>query len=261
MQNLAGRIEGPVAVIGDLHGQAEELESILTALREAPDYQERWIVFIGDFVDRGPDPKRIMEMVLDLCREHPKTTAVAGNHDLAMVASLNWIETPDYANWSERWLDHYDAQTTFASYGAEFGNLEELDKSIPDEHRLFLTDLRWVVEHPEYLFVHAGLDTNAPFEMQLRILRQKDLSLAQPQWLCSKSLVQADAPPDCPLTVVSGHTKVPRVEFKSKRILVDTTGGRSGDLSCALLPEKRVLTSAGELVEAQASQSSWWKIW
>ena len=54
---LATRIDGPVAVIGDLHGQVEQLVALLDRLHERPDFRDRWLVFIGDFVDRGPDPK------------------------------------------------------------------------------------------------------------------------------------------------------------------------------------------------------------
>ena len=259
MQTLATRIEGSVAVIGDLHGQAEELRTLLDKLCARPDFQRRWIVFIGDFVDRGPDPKSVLDMVCDLCRDHPKTTAIAGNHEFAMAAALGWIPTPDYSNWSDRWVDHYETEPTFASYVADFGDLQDLAARIPKLHKDFLANLPWCVEHRKYLFVHAGLDPNTPFDMQLRILRQKDFSLNQPQWLCSQKLVQADVPPDCPLTVVSGHEFVPEVKFRQKRILIDTSGGRTGDLSCVLLPENKVIASSGALVGGPSR--SWGKIW
>ena len=52
MTDLATRIQGPVAVIGDVHGQTDQLEGVLDKLRALPDYERRWLVFIGDFVDR-----------------------------------------------------------------------------------------------------------------------------------------------------------------------------------------------------------------
>ncbi|WP_010583271.1 hypothetical protein [Schlesneria paludicola] len=83
------------------------------------------------------------------------------------------------------------------------------------------------------------------------------------------------APPsDCPFTLVSGHVKVDEVVIRPRRILVDTTAGDSGDLSCVLMPERRVLTSgSNEGVtgvtgvtghasgKKPGSGSSWWKIW
>lgn len=259
----ATRIQGPVAVIGDVHGHVEKLQAVLEQLAARPDFAQRWVVFIGDFVDRGPDPKGCLDMVLSLMRQHSRTTAVMGNHEFAMAGGLNWLPVPEFADWGKRWVDHYDSEPTFSSYGAMEGDLADLAAKVPDKHRQMLSDLPWAVEHPQYLFVHAGLDPNTPFEVQMRILRQKDFSLNRPPWLCSKSFVDSDPPPDCPVPVVSGHVKVPAVQLRPKRILLDTTGGFDGELSCVLLPEKQILTSAGP-VEAAATASggrSWWKIW
>lgn len=272
---LTNRIEGPVAVIGDVHGQIEQLETVLDRLRQLPNYEQRWIVFIGDLVDRGPDTKAVLDLVSDLLTEHPKTAICCGNHELAMAGALGLIPTPEYANWAERWLADYGAQETFASYDVPFGELENLKAKLGEQHTKLLSDLPWAIEHPQYLFVHAGLDANTPFAMQLRILKQRDFTLNRPQWLCSKSLVTSPIPADCPVTVVSGHVQVPEVTFSSKRILIDTTGGLGGDLSCVLLPEKKVLTSGADpepkTVAASRSATapksgrgaskSWWKLW
>ena len=55
MASVPTRIDGPVAVIGDVHGQVDKLRRIITKLAAVPGISERWIVFIGDLVDRGPD--------------------------------------------------------------------------------------------------------------------------------------------------------------------------------------------------------------
>lgn len=262
---LASKIQGPVAVIGDVHGHVDKLQAILEQLSARPDFAQRWIVFIGDFVDRGPDPKGALDLFVSLLRQHPRTTAIAGNHEFAMGGALGWFPVPDYAQWGERWVDHYDSETTFSSYSAVEGDLADLAAKVPATHRQILSDLPWVVEHPQYLFVHAGLDPNTPFGVQLKILRQRDFTLNRPQWLCSKSFVEMDPPPDCPVPVVSGHVKVPNVQIRPKRILIDTTGGFDGELSCVLLPEKKIITSAGGAATTasggESSGRSWWKIW
>lgn len=267
--SLRNRIQGPIAVIGDVHGQTEKLAIVLDKLKALPDYENRWLVFIGDFVDRGPDPKGTVELFHRTLRDHPKTTAVAGNHEFAMCAALGWLPTHEGSHWGERWVKHYNSESTFTSYGAQAGDLDELNKKVPAEHRELLAGLPWCVEHPQLLFVHAGLDPNAPFEMQLRILHQKDFSLNRPQWLCEKSFVDSDPPRDCPLTVVSGHVRVDEVVIRPKRILVDTTGGDDGDLSCVLMPEKKIITSGrssmpakpGRPAPAGATKSAWWNLW
>jgi len=240
---LATDIDGPVAVIGDVHGQMDKLNALLRKLEALPDFRQRWIVFIGDLVDRGQDPRGAIDTVLRLHREQKRTTAISGNHELAMSAALRVVNTPDYSDWDKRWLDHYGSQQTFASYGVEFGQLERLKAKLPADHAEFLAGLPWCVEHPDYIFVHAGIDPNQPYGVQRSILRQRDFTLNRPTWLCSKSLPFAETPQDCPLTIVSGHVPVPEVQFHHRKILVDTTGGVSGDLSCVLLPEGRVITS------------------
>lgn len=252
MQALATRIRGPVAVIGDVHGQADKLAVILDRLDTLPDFSDRWIVFLGDLVDRGPDPKAVVDMVVDLRRHHPRTTVICGNHELAMGTALGWLPSPEYSPIGDQWIGVYDSETTFDSYGAAPGDLDDLAAKIPQSHEDLLAELPWCVEHPDYFFVHAGLDPNTPFEMQVRALRQRDFSLSRPQWLCSHSLAtNMTVPVGCRQTVVTGHVRVPRVTFEDRRLCVDTTGGLSGDLSCVLLPEKKVITSSPQKVAAE----------
>ncbi len=264
MSSFASRIQGPVAVIGDVHGQVEKLDEILTKLRQMPDFSRRWVVFIGDIVDRGTDPKGAIDRLLQLQREHPLTTAIIGNHEMGMAASLGLVPTPAYSDWAAHWVQQYGVDTTFASYGAPMGDLARLKSLLPAEHIDYLANAPWVVEHPQAIFVHAGLDPNQPFELQLRILRQRDFTLNRPPWLCSKSFVENGVPADCPVMVVSGHVPIPEVIYRPNRLLIDTTGGRGGDLSCVLLPELVLITSGNEPSQslvAKEEDRPWWKFW
>lgn len=266
------KIQGPIAVIGDVHGQVDKLQVVLERLAKLPEFQHRWVVFIGDFVDRGPDPKKAIDMVLEFANQHPRTTAIMGNHEFAMCSALGWLPGGEGSVWSQRWVSHYSPEPTFESYGAAIGDLADLAAKVPAAHRDFLVNLPWCVEHPQLLFVHAGLDPNIPFGVQMRILQQKDFSLNRPQWLCEKSFVEVDPPMDCPVALVSGHVKVEEVVIRPRRILMDTTGGESGDLSCVLMPERRVINSSTKEQTtvrpdlnrppvAAGGSSAWWKIW
>jgi serine/threonine protein phosphatase 1 len=244
---LASEISGPVAVIGDVHGQTEKLTSILNQLDDRPELKNGWVVFIGDLVDRGPDTKGTLDAVAQLLNAGRKTTVVAGNHELAMAAALGLIETPAYADWSSRWLGSFGAEATFASYGIPFGDCQALRRALPEEHVAILIGAPWSVEHRDYFFVHAGLDPHMPFRAQKAILQQRDYSLNSPGWLFSKKWPFEAVPSDCDKVVVSGHVPVPSVLLEKQKILVDTTGGVEGDLSCVLLPQRTVITSKGEV--------------
>jgi serine/threonine protein phosphatase 1 len=264
MTSVPQRIDGPVAVIGDVHGQTDKLRQIIAQLARLPDIQRRWIVFIGDLVDRGPDPAGSVNLYCDLAKQHGRVTWLCGNHELAMAGSLGLIDAPDYIDFASRWLPHYDSDTTFASYGVPHGDLDGLRSALPEEHKRLMSDLPWSIEHRDYLFVHAGLDRNMPFETQVRILRERDYTLSHPAWLYSKDFIIAGPPMDSPVTIVVGHVPLPQVRFGNGMITTDTTGGTSGELSCVLLPEKVVFQSGNaraQPVTTDAPQRPWWKMW
>src|SRR6478752_2719345 len=98
MQALPTRIRGPVAVVGDIHGHADKLATLLERLETLPDFADRWLVFIGDLVDRGPDPKAVVDMLVDLRRHHARMTVLCGNHELAMTSALGWTPSPEFAS-------------------------------------------------------------------------------------------------------------------------------------------------------------------
>jgi serine/threonine protein phosphatase 1 len=243
---LHAHIEGPITVIGDVHGQAGKLSILLARLRKRQDFGSRWIVFLGDFVDRGESVKTTLDTVLALRAEHARTTAVMGNHDLALAGAVGLIPVPTASNWPQRYIEHYDSDSTFRSYGVPVGDLVALAAAMPDEHKQFLAGLPWRVEHRENLIVHAGLLPDVPYADQLTTLRQRDFTLNRPPWLSERSLAHGGVPTDCKTTVVSGHVPVTRVTFGDRRVLVDTTGGKGGDLSAVLLPERLVITSAAK---------------
>lgn len=238
---------GPLTVVGDLHGQPAKLAALLDRLRARGDFAGRWLVFVGDLADRGPDPRGALDAVLSLRAAHPKTAAVMGNHDLALAGALGLVPVPAASNWPLRYLRDYDGRTTFESYGVPFGDLPGLAAAMPAAHKQLLAGLPWAVAHPAYLVVHAGLLPDVPFADQLAALRARDFGLNRPAWLCDRAVARAGAavPADCPLTVVSGHVPVPQVAFGDRRVLVDTTGGVAGDLSAVLLPEQLAVTSGG----------------
>jgi serine/threonine protein phosphatase 1 len=235
------QIEGPFAVIGDTHGQDHLLEPLLEKLFATPGFEERWLVFVGDFVDRGPNPRRVVEIVLDLIQNRPKTTAIMGNHELAMIAAMDLVDTPSGRDSADIYLTCYSAETTIESYDAEFDNLVSLRDAMPAAHKQFFMNLPWCVHHPHNMIVHAGLLFDQPYEQQLEALRKRDFNQEFPPWLCRHELASTPVPTDCPKTVISGHVPLPNVFMTDNRILLDTSGGLGDTLSAVLIPEREII--------------------
>lgn len=267
MPSVPSRIDGPLAVIGDVHGQTEKLRRIIGQLARVPQVDRRWIVFVGDLVDRGPDPAGTIQLFCDLVAQHQKVTWACGNHELAMAASLGLIQVSDFVDFSARWVNHYLSESTFESYGVEHGNLQGLREALPKSHANVLSDLPWIIEHPDYVVVHAGLDRNLPFETQLRILRERDYTLSHPPWLYSRDFILQGPPDDCPVPVVVGHVPIPSVRIENGMVAIDTGSGHDGPLSCVLLPENEILMSDPVTMQPETPQESggprraWWRPW
>ena len=194
---IPSTISGFFAVIGDVHGHTGPLQSLLENLEESAVYDERWLVFLGDLVDRGPDPRAAVQFVIDLVKNRGKTTCIMGNHEFVLLAALGLYGDRLEREFAQPYLDLYSPEPTFRSYGVEPGDLQGLRRSIPDGHLEFLLSLPWCVEAEGHLVVHAGLLPNEPYDTQLERLRNRETNPGQP-WLHAQRLVTAQPPPDWP---------------------------------------------------------------
>src|SRR5262249_49792288 len=116
--DLPRTIDGPLVVVGDLHGASHLLDRLWRRLTAGVrDLDDRWVAFAGDFPDRGPDTRGVLDAVIGLRGRHGRVAAVMGNHDLALAGALGLVPAPPAANWGLRYVADYDAWPTFASYG------------------------------------------------------------------------------------------------------------------------------------------------
>jgi serine/threonine protein phosphatase 1 len=244
LNGLTGKISGPFIVFGDIHGQTDMLAALLQNLKNTvPDFDKRWLVFVGDLVDRGKDSKGAVQLLIELIRKRGKTSCIMGNHEYVLISSLGILGSTRQGEWSAKYKKIFNAGPTFRSYNVADGNLSALKQAMPAEHLELLSSLPWHIEADGYLVVHAGLFPDRPFARQLEELKNRKFSTMWIPYLDNPELVTSDPPPDCPFTVISGHVRQPSVIFRKKRILVDTTGGLGGDLSAVVLPENMVVTS------------------
>lgn len=211
-------------VIGDIHGMGEALTSILTAiddyLRDVP-HEDYKIIFLGDYIDRGPDSKNVVETIRQLQLTAPdKIITLKGNHELMYLEALN-------GGYSDKELFRYNGgDATLKSYGVE----SEAD--IPFTHKQFFRETRYSYQDDLRYFVHAGIKPRLPLDMQTNHDRV---------WIREEFLA---SPGPFPKYIVHGHT--PRKwdnyhDMTSKiRLNLDFGAVYGGYLVCAVFNDTEV---------------------
>lgn len=141
---------GRTIAIGDIHGCRSALETLLQAV--APRSQDT-VVALGDYVDRGPDSRGVVDLLIELgtrCR----LIALKGNHEEMMLSVIREGQS------HEEWLRHGGIET-LDSYGFS-GNLDVF----PETHAAFFDALHDSFETETHLFTHAAYDPDLPLSEQ-----------------------------------------------------------------------------------------------
>jgi serine/threonine protein phosphatase 1 len=259
---LPTRVAYPVIAVGDLHGQLGWLDKLVAKLRQLPEWPAASLVFLGDLVDRGPDVKGTVQRVLDLLAEKPGSTAVMGNHDLALVSAAGLGGDPD-PFWVRKYATYDGTDNTFRSYLGDEPDyvstegwqdwLGRLREAMPAGHRELLAGLPWVAEADGHLFLHNGLspELDEPATTQLELLRQRkwagyvtpkvgtvtaaELKPGYPVWLGADKRLSANPLPVPGKVQVTGHQRVIVPDVTGDRIRIDTAGGISEPLTACVL--------------------------
>lgn len=208
--------------VGDIHGHRDRLEALL---RRLPLDRERdTVVFLGDYVNRGPDSKGVIDLLLELQRTCPGAVFLRGNHEQAM---LEYADTGDAELLPL--LRFLGVEATLSSYGADAPHRLAGLACLPQAHAAFLRGLTFAYETPTHVFVHAdpGL---------------ADDPRSEPQRLDSRRLVRRDVPPHDHIggrTVVFGHSSFATPLVAPGRIGIDTGAGGGHMLTALELPALR----------------------
>lgn len=151
-------MSGRTIAIGDIHGCSEALVAILAAVE--PD-EEDTVVTLGDYIDRGPDSRGVLDQLIALsgrCRLIP----LLGDHEELLLDSLRDVAC------MKRWLTCGGTET-LRSYGwIPGGPRRALAELIPEPHRDFLAGCRPYHESATHLFMHAGYVPELPMNQQPR---------------------------------------------------------------------------------------------
>ncbi|PBB80513.1 serine/threonine protein phosphatase [Mesorhizobium sp. WSM3879] len=230
-----------VYAIGDVHGCYDELRTLEGKIElDALQFRGRKIIImLGDYVDRGPNSRRVVEHLMAPPPEGFMRVCLAGNHEVAMLAYLDGHLS------LEPWLRVGGRETLF-SYGIDpdrladlYGSSEEVDErireAIPATHVAFMRTLPVMICSERFLFVHAGIRPGIALEAQ----DEADLLNIRSEFLAAAHRLDR--------WVVHGHTIVDVPTLDGRRLGIDTGAFQSGRLTALRIVGKYGrLLSTGE---------------
>ncbi|MBM4354989.1 MAG: serine/threonine protein phosphatase [Deltaproteobacteria bacterium] len=200
--------------IGDIHGHHDKLVGLLEQIAPTP---EDRLVFLGDYIDRGPDSFLVVEELIKLKGRFPNTVTLRGNHeDYVVAVFLGNIN--DYER--KLWLRDNGGNLTIASYKEE-GHFMAV-------HKDFYLGLPLFFETDDFFFCHAGVRPGTPLSAQ----RPEDLVNIRDEFLFSNL--------DFGKVIVHGHSISFEPALLPHRICVDTGASGHGPLTAVELPSRRI---------------------
>jgi serine/threonine protein phosphatase 1 len=202
-----------IFAVGDIHGCYDRLRALLD--RIPLDWSRDQLVFMGDYIDRGPQSFEVVDHLIGLQELHPDIVFLKGNHEQMLA---------DYLLGKDRMLYLYNGgQQTLESY---LRNGAPGEFPIPPRHRRFFDTLRLFHETDAFIFVHAGLRQGLPLAEQ----GPEDLLWIRESFIDSQHSFGK--------RVVFGHTPFDRPLVQPNKIGIDTGAVFGNQLTCVQLPEE-----------------------
>ena len=222
-----------VYAIADVHGRADLLDQafrrIDADLASHPG-SEIIEVFLGDYVDRGPYSREVIDLLIKRGRDR-MAICLTGNHETYLSEFLS--NPAAFDNWKQ-----YGGLTTLRSYGvrgpanpkpSEQSELSlELNRRMPSSHRGFLDSLKPFFTCGDFFFVHAGVRPGVSLAKQ----NINDLLLIRQEFLSHEG--------DFGKIIIHGHTPVREPDVRSNRINIDTGAYATGKLTCLRLEDDQI---------------------
>jgi serine/threonine protein phosphatase 1 len=201
-------------IVGDIHGCLEMLKRLMDTIPWHPHHDR--LIFIGDYIDRGKNPKGVVDYILALKSYAPSVQCLIGNHEAMFL---------DYLKGKDQ--EHYflnGGWHTVRSYEVPDSG-KELD--IPSDHMAFYESLESFIELDDYYIVHAGFRPGKALEEQ---------SLEDMVWIREPFL---SSNYDFGKKVIFGHTPLNEPLVMENKIGIDTGAVMGNRLTCLELPEER----------------------
>ena len=204
-----------IFIIGDIHGCLDTLKKLINKIDWRP--EKDMLIFLGDYIDRGPKPKGVVDYILELGRSSSHVECLMGNHEAMFLDYLSDRET-------RLFLVNGGGQTIF-SYQKETPQGQSF--FVPPDHIAFFNSLKPFIELENYYVVHAGLRPGLEMNKQ---------SIEDMIWIRG-AFIDSDYP--FKKRVIFGHTPFPEPLIMDNKIGLDTGAVYGNKLTCLELPEMR----------------------
>jgi len=187
---------GRIIVITDIHGEFEKFQSLLNKVAPTPEDE---FIFLGDYIDRGKNSKEVIDKVIEISKTN-KTICLKGSHEYAYLHARKGEEYYKMLFWN------YGGVQTAESYGG----FDEIYKT----HGDFFDKLLPYYFTDKYLFIHAGIRPNVPFDEQ----DERDFYYIRWEFINSKH--------NLPQKIIFGHTDFKEVQIQPDKVCLDTGCGK-----------------------------------
>ena len=230
MKNLFGYSR--VLAVGDIHGMYEKLINLMEKIQFDP--EEDLLVFLGDYIDRGPDSVKCLQYVYALQHAHTNSViSLLGNHEVMMTSYL-MQKRINYntviADYADSWLENGGFET--------LRQLDELELDIKNELLQWVENLPVKHQYQEFFFCHAGVNP----DVTLTVQNEFDMLWRRQKWWEQYKGME---------TIVVGHTPVQKVKkrarfakplFLPNNVIMCDTGAymSGGKLSCVDVLSQKV---------------------
>lgn len=226
----AAPAEGRFYAIGDIHGRLDLLEALLGEIerdQKGRDEQPVTLIFLGDYIDRGPHSKGVVDRLIRGFPQGYTPVFLKGNHEALLLSFLRDPSTG--LNWLRNGGDD-----TLSSYGLPLDTIRlafwdgdrgiaqairQFRMMLPEAHLKFYENLKLFCRFGDYYFAHAGVRPNRPLDQQ----SEEDLL-----WIRKDFISWTE---DFGAVVVHGHTPAKEPQDLRNRIGLDTYAVRTGKLT------------------------------
>jgi serine/threonine protein phosphatase 1 len=213
-------MNGDLYVIGDIHGSLESLERLMEKIN--PDLSRDRLVFVGDYIDRGPQSKGVVDYIIRLKNLAPPEQIIClkGNHEAMFLTFLQgepaemFLFNGGLATLEDYWADDW---------------VDRKGLVLPPDHEQFYRDLLLYYETPDYIFVHAGLKPGLPLAEQV----EDNLLWIRGEFITSQE--------DFGRRVIFGHTPFKQPLLMPNKIGIDTGAVYGNFLTAIKLPAEEFI--------------------